>query len=405
MLELKTIFVYSAVINLALALVATLAWTGKPKQKDSLFWCLAAWMIVLGGIFMSGAGVLPFHLAEYIGGLLYVSSTGMLRLGFLAFYGRRYRLFEAFAVGLAVCLCLALLPDFVWSTSARIALLYAGSAINLAMTARVLWAGKENERLPARVYATSTFAFYALANLLIVPLAFLRPVHFVDGLPVSDWLGFTSILLVLFNMACFLMAVIVKLERSGETQRRLAERDALTGVLNRRMFLERAEAFAGRGGALAMIDLDHFKRINDTYGHVGGDDALVQFTRLIEKRLPANALFGRLGGEEFGLYLDIHHQTSAFALLETLRLALAAMHIESRGHTFPLTMSCGFVMMNDADRDLDSWLVDADCALYAVKNTGRNRVMAFDPAALLRSHAAFAEVEIVEIRLPAGSVP
>jgi diguanylate cyclase (GGDEF)-like protein len=404
MLELKTIFVYSAVINMAVALVATIAWAGRPKQKDILFWCLAAWMIVLGGIFMSGAGVLPYHLAEYIGGLLYVSSTGMLRLGFLDFHSRPYRLIEAFVVGFAVCLCLALLPDNAWATSARIALLYAGSAINLAMTAKALWEGKENERLPARFYATCTFTGYALANLFIVPLSFLRPVHFINGLPVSDWLGLTSILLVLFNMACFLMAVIVKLERSGETQRQLAERDVLTGVLNRRMFLERAEAYSGRGGALAMIDLDHFKRINDTYGHVGGDDALVQFTRLIEQRLPDNALLGRLGGEEFGLYLDIRHQASAFALLETLRSALAATQIESRGHTFPLTMSCGFVMMNDAERDLDSWLVDADCALYAVKNTGRNRVMAFDPAALLRSHAAFAEVEAIEIRLPAAGI-
>lgn len=271
-------------------------------------------------------------------------------------------------------------------------MLYAGSGINLAMAASALWDGKHGELLPARSYAGHTFLAYALVNVLIVPMAFLQPVVFQNGMPVSEWLGPTSILLVLFNMSAFLLAVVVKLERSGETQRVLAERDALTGVLNRRMFLERAETLIGGGGALAMIDLDHFKRINDTYGHIGGDEALVQFAALAVRKLPGEALFGRVGGEEFGICLPGHDLSAAHAVLESLRRDLEATEIRTSGQGFALTMSCGYVIMADPERTLDSWMVDADCALYAVKNTGRNRVMAFDPVGLLRSHAEFTHI-------------
>lgn len=388
MLELKTIFVYSAAINLFMVAVATVAWLRNPGQKDVVLWCLAGWLIVAGGLIMSTPDLLPYHFSDYLGGVLYISSTGFLRLGFLEFYGQRYRPWETIAVA-AVVFAGLVLADGAEGTGTRVALLYAGSAINLALTAKVLWDGKEGEILPSRTLATLVFGGYALFNILIVPMAIIEPITFSEGTPVSSWLGPTSILLVLFNMAGFLMAVMLKLERAGEAQRYLAERDALTGVLNRRMFLKLAEEQTSRGGAVAVIDLDHFKRINDTYGHIGGDEALVGFARLVVERLPPEAVFGRIGGEEFGLYLPGLDKASAFALLDLLRCDLEALEIESQGQVFSLTMSCGFIIIDDFERDLNSWIADADCALYAVKNTGRNRVMAFDPSAILKGQISF----------------
>ena len=382
MLDLKTIFIYSAVLNLSIVLVATIAWMRNRSQKDVLFWFLAGWFIVLGGVFMSSPELLPYRIMEYIGGMLYVASTGMIRLGFKDFLGHRYRLSEAFVVATLTLIALMLAQQFDDPTPVRVAIIYAGSSINLALTAKVLWRGTSGEKLPSRLLAVLVFSAYSLANAVIVPTAIAYPITFVDRIPVSEWFGYSSVLLVLFNMASFLIAVVLKLERASDTQRQLAERDALTGIANRRLFLQQAEILSQTPPAtIAILDLDHFKRINDTFGHAGGDDALVQFADLVKRMLPDDALFGRLGGEEFGICLPECDQASAIVVLEELRLAVSALEISSGSTLFGLTVSCGYAVMDDPARTLDTWLADADCGLYAAKKAGRDRVMSLPVAA------------------------
>lgn len=381
MLDLKTIFIYSAVLNLSIVLVTTIAWWRSPSQKDVLFWFLAGWFIVLGGLFMSSPELLPYNIMEYIGGMLYVASTGMIRLGFKDFHGHRYRLSEAFVAagitGLALMLA-RLLDD---PMPVRVAVIYAGSSINLALTAKVLWRGTSGEKLPSRSLAVLVFTAYSLANAAIVPAAIVYPITFVDRVPVSDWFGYSSVLLVLFNMASFLIAVVLKLERASDTQRQLAEQDALTGIANRRLFIQQAGLLSRTPPAtVAILDLDHFKHINDTFGHAGGDDALVQFADLVQRLLPDDAVFGRLGGEEFGICLPGCDQASAMVVLDDVRKAVDALEIVSGVRRFRLTVSCGYAVMNDPARTLDTWLAEADCGLYAAKHAGRNRVIAHSGA-------------------------
>ena len=379
-MDLKTIFIYSAVINLSIVLVATIAFMRNPTQKDVLFWFLAGWFIVLGGVFMSSPELLPYRLMEYVGGMLYVASTGMIRLGFKHFLGHRYRLSEAFVVAVLTCIALMLAQHLPDPTPVRVAVIYAGSSINLALTAKVLWRGTNGEKLPSRSLAVLVFCVYALANAAIAPTAIIYPITFIDRLPVSDWFGYSSVALVLFNMASFLIAVVLKLERASDTQRQLAERDTLTGIANRRMFLSQAAVLSQTPPTvIAILDLDHFKQINDTFGHAGGDDALVQFCSLVGRMLPGTALFGRLGGEEFGICLPGCGAAQALSVLEGLRSAVAAMEVRSGGGRFGLTFSCGFTVMNDPDRTLDAWIADADCGLYAAKNAGRNRIVDHAP--------------------------
>lgn len=377
MLDLKTIFIYSAVLNLSIVLVTTIAWLRSPSQKDVLFWFLAGWFIVLGGLFMSSPELLPYNIMEYIGGMLYVASTGMIRLGFKDFHGHRYRLSEAFFVAGFTGIALMLARQLDDPMPVSVALIYAGSSINLALTANVLWRGTASEKLPSRSLAVLVFTAYSLANAAIVPAAIAYPITFVDRLPVSEWFGYSSVLLVLFNMASFLIAVVLKLERASDTQRQLAEQDALTGIANRRLFLQQAGVLSQTPPAtIAILDLDHFKHINDTFGHAGGDDALVQFAGLVQRLLPDNAVFGRLGGEEFGICLPDCDQASAKIVLEDVRKAVEVLEIVSGFKSFRLTVSCGYAVMNDPARTLDTWLADADCGLYAAKNSGRNRVIA-----------------------------
>lgn len=182
----------------------------------------------------------------------------------------------------------------------------------------------------------------------------------------------TGILLVATGLALLINAVLAV----TRDMRDAAEQDPLSGVLNRRGFEERAEAIVAavrRGGepaALLLLDIDYFKRINDTLGHAGGDRAIRWFGAMLADRVPQSAVVGRLGGEEFGILLE---RTSR----ETARLQAEAIRAATSTHGAPdvpdMTVSIGVTDLRAGDL-LHSALERADAALYAAKRDGRNRV-------------------------------
>src|SRR5262245_5914471 len=162
---------------------------------------------------------------------------------------------------------------------------------------------------------------------------------------------------------------------------RLATTDPLTGVLNRRAFFERAEemrarAEAGQPLAAVMFDVDHFKRINDSYGHDAGDECI---RAVATEATVENAVLGRLGGEEFALLLPGQHQKAAAACADDLRQRLAARQFTTRKDTFALTCSFGVSEWEPRDT-IHALLTRADVALYAAKTGGRDRVVIADPS-------------------------
>jgi diguanylate cyclase (GGDEF)-like protein len=130
---------------------------------------------------------------------------------------------------------------------------------------------------------------------------------------------------------------------------------------------------------LAVIDLDYFKRINDTYGHMAGDRVLQAFARRAQRWLPDGALFGRLGGEEFGIYLPDCSEEDDSVRLEVLRADVEALEIAFLGNTIKLTTSIGLASVAEAGIDFDHLMAGADNALYMAKHEGRNRLKAFHP--------------------------
>lgn len=246
MLDVVTVLTYNAVINLAVMIVATIAWARSPRQKEIVFWAFAAWAMVIGTICSSLTEHVPYNILAYVGGLIYVARTGLIRLGFKEFYGQPYRLWHAFSIAVLVSTAMALAEVLEDPTPVRVSLVYLGSALNIGLGARDLWRGKPGERLPSGRLAAAVYAAYALASLVIAPLPILYPIEFVGRTPVSEWLTYTSMLLLVFNLLAFLMAMVLKLERGGEIQRQLAERDHLTGLVNRRMFLHQAAGLPRR---------------------------------------------------------------------------------------------------------------------------------------------------------------
>lgn len=168
---------------------------------------------------------------------------------------------------------------------------------------------------------------------------------------------------------------------------RLATTDALTGTLNRRRFMELADTELerarrhGRPLTLMMMDIDHFKRINDTHGHAAGDAALVAFTHCVGGLLRDADVFARLGGEEFAVLLPETAMPAALALAERLRVAVAELTVDAPSGPFSMTVSTGLsATLDGRNTSPDRLLGESDQALYAAKQAGRDRVMRFQAA-------------------------
>jgi diguanylate cyclase (GGDEF)-like protein/PAS domain S-box-containing protein len=167
-----------------------------------------------------------------------------------------------------------------------------------------------------------------------------------------------------------------------------AATDSLTGISNRRHFVDAAERSIaqsvryGRPAALLVIDLDGFKAINDTNGHLVGDALLREIVRVCRRSLRDADLLGRLGGDEFAALLPETTGAMGFVTAERLRTAVAAGNFQPEGRKVDLSVSIGVAALSREARTFDAVLRLADAALYEAKRKGRNRTAAagFDPA-------------------------
>ncbi len=178
---------------------------------------------------------------------------------------------------------------------------------------------------------------------------------------------------------------VTERRRHERALERLASTDALTGLANRRAFMAQLDAElnrvvrGGEPGVLLMLDLDHFKRVNDTYGHPAGDAVLVELARVLRTVLRRDDLPGRLGGEEFAVLLPATATADAAVLAERLRATLERDEIDSASGPIRITASIGIAPLAGADSS--AVLASADTALYQAKGQGRNRVVVADAAA------------------------
>lgn len=180
------------------------------------------------------------------------------------------------------------------------------------------------------------------------------------------------------------IGVIQDVTKRKELEWRLeyeARTDALTGCATRRYFLEQAHKEFSRSQrherelSVLMVDLDHFKQVNDTYGHHAGDVTLKKFAEACGHTLRQEDLTGRLGGEEFAVLLVDAGNEKAFEVAERLREAVAAVEIPVENHeAIHVTASIGVATLGTADANIEAILERADQALYRAKGAGRNRV-------------------------------
>jgi diguanylate cyclase (GGDEF)-like protein len=193
--------------------------------------------------------------------------------------------------------------------------------------------------------------------------------------------------IALFGIAQMVSAVAatlgllwIEVRKMEAALRRLADSDALTGLPNRRAtvrrFREEAERAAryGRPFALAVFDVDHFKQVNDTHGHLAGDALLKHVAAVLAAGNRSSDRVGRIGGEEFVVLLAEQDRTGALAAANRLREEVAASGLTYDGRTLQVTMSGGLALYPEDGADWDPLFTVADRNLYAAKHGGRNRV-------------------------------
>ncbi|MFG1186531.1 MULTISPECIES: GGDEF domain-containing protein [Xanthobacter] len=221
---------------------------------------------------------------------------------------------------------------------------------------------------------------------LLVSLAFLMRAYagFGAGMGVFDAPPALSLgLLVMFGY-CVGAGVGFLLLLKEDVDRRLlvaATIDSLTGILNRRAFFEAARErlarAAGRGepASLLLVDIDHFKRVNDTFGHPAGDEVLAAVTERLHRALRAHDLFGRVGGEEFAVLLP-EAEAEAIVVAERMRRAVRGLTTPATSH-LDCSVSIGCASIAAGERaTIETLFRRGDAGLYAAKRAGRNRVVA-----------------------------
>lgn len=193
------------------------------------------------------------------------------------------------------------------------------------------------------------------------------------------WLGAGAAALLLL----VLFLLLAHVARGRRHFRRLSQLDGLTGLANHTRFFDTARALAercaseGRSFVLVLGDIDHFKRVNDRFGHMAGDRTLREVARVLRELSPEGALAGRIGGEEFAVCLPAATRASAGRFVEAVRAALRAVGNGGTGAA-ALTMSFGVAEADRGER-LGSVRLRADQALYRAKRAGRDKVVFADP--------------------------
>lgn len=270
------------------------------------------------------------------------------------------------------------------SVNQRIISINAMGAILTALSAREFLRGFPTHWKVPRIMLAVMFAgFSAFSVFRVIWTLREEPITSFMSAGIVHAFSFISYILLIIGLTFGMIWMISRQLEFELTE--LANQDQLTKILNRRgvnFFTDREFSKMKRGNtalAMVMTDLDHFKHLNDRYGHQAGDEVLIEFTRLISSNLRPHDIFGRIGGEEFLIILSNTDVEQALALAERLR-DLVEMHIfKVNGHHIHITASSGVANYTSRADTFEKLIPFVDRALYLSKQNGRNRVTYLSP--------------------------
>ena len=376
--EVNTLFLLTIDVEAILGLLLLLVWVQNTRVHAVAWWASAHLMRATSVMLYGLYGSVPDLLSIDLSNVILFSSFGVTWNGARVFNGRA-ALPGSLIAGAGVWLVVSQWPGFEPGSEVRgqlSAMIIAGYTW---LTAYEFWRAR-NEPLVSRWPAIVLFVAHGAMFLLRTPLNALLHGKEADNILSSAWISVLSLEAFLMTIATTFMLLAMSKERTELRHKTAAMIDPLTGLLNRRALLQDAEALLqqqiarDRPIAVLLIDLDHFKSINDRFGHAAGDKVLQIFAKTARASLRQADLVGRLGGEEFTVVLADASMDNAYLVADRVRKAFAAAAAVVDGEPLYATASVGVSVIVDPRQDLTKLITLADQALYLAKARGRNRV-------------------------------
>ena len=378
-LDVTTLLIVATCITALLGLLLLSAWA--EERIPALAWWGSAYLLgAFAGAIWSLESIMPLPLPRGTASALLFVACAMIWNAARLFHGRRV-LWGAMFAGALVWLIGCATPDFAQSLAARIALSSVIVSGYTFLTAAELWRERRNA-LQQRWPALCVPFLHGAIFLFPVPAVSLLPHDGTVSLA-TGWIAVFALEIMLYAVGTAFIILTLASERSVRLQRDAASTDDLTGLLNRRGFQAAARELVARqaksGGQISVLvfDLDHFKSINDRFGHLVGDQTLRTFAATAAGNMRSSDVVARFGGEEFAAMLP-GSLADATTVAERVRMTFAALTETVCGHPVGATVSVGAASA-EPGADVGTLLAAADRALYRAKGNGRNCVEQAQP--------------------------
>jgi diguanylate cyclase (GGDEF)-like protein len=377
MVDLPTLFAVTIFANGLSGVLLLYAWFTNRHTPALALWAMGYFVATTGMTLIVARGTIGDLWSIDIANALVIAAYGIVWMGARSFNNRKTPVLSVL-VGPATWLVICQLEALHSSISGRIVVLSSLLFCYTLLTGFEFWRGDRK--------LSSCWPLIVVIGIhSVVFLSRILWPGWVLEMFTGRQLSLSVLALVSFQLlfhtfcAAFLLAFLVK-ERREQDYKRASLVDPLTGVWNRRAFLDYASRQLRRAAsdklpmALIAFDLDQFKSINDTYGHLAGDCLLRSFCEVASKALRSGDLFGRIGGEEFACLLADVSSMDAAAVAERLRRRFANTEINCGSSRLHATVSAGIALAGQPLPDLEALMSTADRALYRAKELGRNRV-------------------------------
>lgn len=378
LLDMRTLWVVIVIVYVLLTGLQLTLWRAQRSETATLFWGMGHLFSLIGAIFFILRGSAPDWLSIGVGNTITAAGYLMSTAGLLRFAQRSVPWLLIWLPPVMVGLLYVFVPAFAQHAGPRVVLMATLLLLVCIANFHISWRAQQHEPLRMRLIAMTALAIGAVFSIVraTVTVWYTPPADFMDPSTTQPLLMLIGLgLILLWNLSFMLMPG----ERLQNQLRRAAQDDALTNLLNRGGFstlasrqIERCR-HAKQPSSVLLMDLDHFKRVNDTHGHDAGDRLLCAFAETVRTQSRPTDLVARYGGEEFCALLPNASQQDALVIAERIRHHFSQVTIPVNGDEIGTTVSIGVAEIN-ATEAVDAALQRADQALYAAKREGRNRV-------------------------------
>jgi diguanylate cyclase (GGDEF)-like protein len=384
-LDVNTLFMVTMNVEVILGLLLFFAWAQNFSKRALAWWGSAHLMRAVSIMLLGLYGSVPDSLSIDLANAVLFGSFALTWCGARVFDRRSPEPALALA-GVAIWLLACRLQTFTTEVELR---LLVGSGIVTAYTwaaAFEFWRGRD-EALVSRWPAIFMLFTHGALFLLRSPVGGVAQLAPSNTLAMSGWLELLSLEALLFTISIAFILLAMAKERTEYSHRAAARTDPLTGIANRRGFLEqtavsRRAATGTQPAAVLLFDLDHFKSINDQYGHAVGDHTLQIFADIAKAHIGEAGTVGRWGGDEFVAVLYNTTREIAATVAERVQVAFEKAAADIDGRLLGATVSTGMAFSSHGPFELPAILLQADQALYRAKKDGRNRVAIATPELL-----------------------